>query len=40
MAMGEDLELALGVRASAEDEQVDSQAQQNIDGRVEHEAAE
>ena len=37
---GENLEVALGVRAAAQDGQADRQPQQHIDRRVEHEAGE
>ncbi len=40
VAEGEDLEVALGVRAGAQDGQADGQPQQHIDRRVEHEARE
>jgi len=37
---GENLEVALGVRAAGQDGQADRQPQQHRDGRVEHEAGE
>jgi hypothetical protein len=40
VAEGENLEVALGVRAAAQDGQVDRQPHQSIDRRVEHKAAE
>ena len=40
VAEGENLEVALGIRGAAQDGQIDRQAQQHIDRRVEHEAGE
>ena len=40
VAEGENLEVALGVRAAAQDGQADRQPQQHIDRRVEHDAGE
>jgi hypothetical protein len=40
VAEGENLEVARGVRAAAQDGQADRQPQQHIDRRVEHEAGE